>query len=671
MLGQLEIIREDADSAPRSEFVARERTRLPQHVNGIPPLRRLSLVGTYLEPLYIASAGRKLFGWLHTSSENRSSDLGLVICKPFGFEAMSGHLSVRSFADTAASLGIPTLRFDYAGTGDSEDCDPSIDQIHAWVADILAAVAELKQRTNVQRVCLLGFRLGALLASLAAERSGAIDALITIAPVLSGARYLRELRTFERAAAGFGAARGHGPAAAAGAGNGGQPPEPRAAATDGSMEVSGFLLAAATISTLARVDLAQLQVPVANLLVIDRNDQPVAQPWAETMAAAGVKTRHVILPGLVKMMLTTPNATIIPQEMLQATREWLADLPQSFTDVKVATDEVNSPAGGVDASPTMQFRSTHGEILSEYPVFLAASPMLFGIVTETRANENRRRGVILLNSGADLHIGPRRLNVSLARRWPANGYVVLRMDLAGLGDSEARPGRPGNEVFPPSAIEDIKAAVDFMRNICGVRELTISGMCSGAYHALRAAVGGLDVDRILLVNPLNFFWEEGMNDAEVQPWEVVRSASLSRAMSRESWKRLFSGDVTALRVASLYINRMGLELSSKWRNLARRLKLPLHNDLGRELRDLTDRGVRTVFVFSRGDAGVGLLQIESGLSEKVLTENYGMRMIDGADHDFTRSASRAALQDVLSSELFSTPMQPRINKRKSLDAFAQ
>ena len=46
----------------------------------------------------------------------------------------------------------------------------------------------------------------------------------------------------------------------------------------------------------------------------------------------------------------------------------------------------------------------------------------------------------------------------IARRWACEGYAVLRMDLAGLGDSATRAGCPANQVFPAAAMQDIGAA---------------------------------------------------------------------------------------------------------------------------------------------------------------------------------------------------------------------
>ncbi len=120
------------------------------------------------EAVYFDSGDHRLFGWLHHPSGDSVATLGVVICKPFGYEAICSHRGIRGFAESLAAAGVPALRFDYLGTGDSAEIDPEADQIEAWVRDVAAAAAELRRRTGVPRVCLLGVRLGALLAMLAA-----------------------------------------------------------------------------------------------------------------------------------------------------------------------------------------------------------------------------------------------------------------------------------------------------------------------------------------------------------------------------------------------------------------------------------------------------------------------------------------------------------------------
>src|SRR5260370_30311082 len=122
------------------------------------------------DALYLDSGEHRVFGWHHRPRAGKRANFGLVVCKPFGYEAICAHRSVRAFAEAAASLGVPTLRFDYAGTGDSSEIDPLIDQIDVWTKDVVAAVAELQRLTGVQRVYVMGFRLGAMLATLAAGR---------------------------------------------------------------------------------------------------------------------------------------------------------------------------------------------------------------------------------------------------------------------------------------------------------------------------------------------------------------------------------------------------------------------------------------------------------------------------------------------------------------------
>ncbi len=597
--------------------------------------------------LYFGRPGRRLFGWLHRPAHGER-DLALVVCKPFGYEAVCANRGIRAFAEMAAASGIACLRFDYLGTGDSADIDVKADQLDAWTEDVLAAIEELKLRTGISRVCLLGFRLGATIATLASARSPALAGLLLISPLVSGRRYLKELRNTRLAAA-------MGSDAAAGAGA-------DAPAPDGSIEVSGFLLSAATIHALGSVDLAQMALPSCRTLVIDGASLPVARKWSESFPSSA---RYVALPGLIEMVMAMPQETQIPEEMLTEARAWLNEISAIRSDPRTASDSRKSGSlksvQAVDAEngssilylagPEMNPRSQ----ISERPVWLHSDTRLFGIMTTPPIDEKRRRGVILLNAGATYHMGPNRMYVTLARQWARRGYYVLRFDLQGLGDSGTRNGQPDNEVFPPAALDDIRAAIEFMRSRHGVFDLSLCGICSGAYHALRAAAAALPITRILMINPQNFYWEHGAAIDTLTPAEVVMRSSQQRQriFSPEAWKRVLSGQVDMTRLALIYVQRPLIAIGNGLRRVASSLNLRLPQDIGAELEEIVSRGIKVVFVFARGEAGLELLRVQGGSRLARLGDKCTIHVIENADHVFSRADTREIMEHALSQELYS------------------
>ncbi|HMK85229.1 MAG TPA: alpha/beta fold hydrolase [Steroidobacteraceae bacterium] len=577
---------------------------------------------------------------MHWPGSERISDLGLVICKPFGYEALCAHRSLRAFAQAAAESGIPTLSFDYLGTGDSADIDADADQIERWCEDVVCAVGELRRRTGVRRVCLLGFRLGALLASLAARRT-TVDALILVAPVVRGRLYARELRTTEAMAMRA------GPKTAAN-------DTSRGSASDGSMEVGGYYLSAQTIARLGQIDLAALGTPpVAALLVIDRIGLPEARAWAQSLSGCVTQLDYLALSGFVEMMMTPPPFTRIPQAMIGSVKEWLVHLASSSTNLPASGFGTAYPAVAPRMVLTLASSGTSPDSLpSEWPARFGPDGALFGIVTEPH-DTLRRAAIVLVNAGADSHVCVGRLYVELARQWAESGYVVLRMDLAGLGDSHARPGRPDNEVYPPAAVDDIRAAIAFMRSRFGVDDVTLGGLCSGAYHTLRAAVEAVPLNRIFLVNPQVFFWREGTSLEDIQMPEIMSAESVygERMCSFKYWKKLLTGQVDVGHIARVYQRRVMFGLATRLRDAARHLRIRLPNDLGWELEQIARRGVRITIVFARGEPGLELLQRQGGSSVKRLGNRCRLHIIDGADHTFSRRASRPALEMVLREAL--------------------
>jgi alpha-beta hydrolase superfamily lysophospholipase len=613
--------------------------------NRFTQLRRVGLKEDVSEPLYFPSGGNQIFAWLHRPAVRHPANLGLVLCRPFGYEGLCTHRSVRTFAETAAKLGVPSLRFDYLGCGDSADIDPDADQITTWVQDTLAAVTELRRRTGVEHVCLLGIRLGALLASLAAAQSKSIEGLVLVAPVLSGKRYLRDLRTARLAAQ-----MGKDPQRA----NRGTADSETT--TPGSLESSGYVMSAASIDTLSKVNISALPAPpVPHTLILDRQDLPVARSWHEALLAAGVATQYRELPGFVEMALVAPQYAVVPAAMTEAIGGWLKDLLGKLEARTVQPLPAMPPADPNAPTPELRLPpdGSDDDRPREQPVSFGSDIPLFGIMTQPAQKEARRRGVIFINAGADHHMGPSRMHVSLARRWARSGYYVLRMDLAGLGDSETRVDKADDVTFPPAALDDIRDAVALLRERYEVREITLMGLCSGAYHALRAAAAALPVERVLLVNPMNYFWSEDTTLDDLQLAEVVRNPGvyLERIQSANAWRRLLSGQVNVWRIFQIYGYRQILALEAALRNLARALGIKLRNDLGRELEDIVRRGVQVTFIFADGEPGIDLLKIQGGSSVRKLGDYCRVRIIDNADHTFSRSGARSAMERVVSDEL--------------------
>jgi pimeloyl-ACP methyl ester carboxylesterase len=609
------------------------------------------------QALYFDSSGETLFGWLHRSRTEAPGNLGLVICNPFGYEATCSHRSIRAFAEAAADLGVPTLRFDYLGTGDSADIEPRADQLEIWSRDILAAIAELQRRTGVQRVSLLGIRLGALLATLAAKQCAAVNSVILIAPVISGPRYLRELRT-TRLAASL-AAEPMGPV----------DPVPMGplAASARSTDVSGFAMSEATVAALAGIDLElHPELPAPRTLIIDALNPPAALRWAKRLPSDSGQSKYLALPGMVEMLMRAPFRAVVPLQAVAAIRDWLR---QQLADDPVPnrlpeTDAPFTPASPSSAEILTIHETVAGERLSitERPLFIASKAMLFGIATEPRQGERRHRGVILLNTGADFHIGANRIHVALARRWARHGYVVLRLDLSGLGDSGTVPGCADDDVFPDSAVEEIRTAIDYLKSRYGIHDMTVGGVCSGAYHALRAAAAKLPINQILMINPQNYFWKKGARLDDLQLAEVVRNPGLylRRLFSRRAWKLLLSGEVNILKIAQIYINRFVLAVESTCREIARRMGIRLPHDLGVELEQIAANGVLMVFLFARGEPGFGLLRLQGGSAIQRLGDRCRVHIINGGDHIFSQRIHRAVMEDLLTRELFTRGHEKKI-----------
>lgn len=142
-------------------------------------------------PLYFRNGRYQLFGILHEAPANPARP-AFVFSHPFAEEKLWAHRVFVAFARRLAAAGYPVLRFDYMGQGDSEG-DLRDASVATCLSDLACAIEQTKRMIGCDQIALLGLRLGATLASLAAEERSDIRALVLWAPIVDGARYMQEL----------------------------------------------------------------------------------------------------------------------------------------------------------------------------------------------------------------------------------------------------------------------------------------------------------------------------------------------------------------------------------------------------------------------------------------------------------------------------------------------
>ena len=586
-------------------------------------------------PVQFGPADRPLVGWLHAAGQRTSTpSAAVVLFNPFGYEELCAHRPIGEFADTAAELGCVALRFAYDGTGDSAGTDLDPRRVEAWVDSGHRAIDFLKSTCGVSTVCLVGFRLGAAIATMVAAGRDDIASLIAVAPVVSGRGYLRELRAFQ-------ATMNLAPA-----------PEQERPDFD---EAAGFAITAETKEALTAIDLTKLAPTLScRVLILDRAELAGAAQWAAQLAAAGVDVEHRELSGYAEMGIS-PHGARTPARFQSAFRDWL--LAQARARPGGDPPPGGTLAAGTNARPAVAAPTAAvGADVVEERVRLGADDAIVGVLSRLRIESGGSvtgsRGILLLNAGATYHVGPNRMYVELARRWAAAGATVIRLDLSGLGDSLAHAGEEAGSVYSRTAVADVGIAVDFLRGELGAASVCAVGLCAGAYHGLKATVAGARIDELVMINPLTFFWKEGMSlDAPLPPERVAQEALRYKktAFRLRTWIRLFRGEVNVRKAATIIVRRALAVSKAQMRELARQLGIPLRDDLAWELRGVADRGTGLRFIFADGDPGLDLLRSQGGRAVGQL-QRAGALTIDvvhGSNHTFTASWSRKRLYESL------------------------
>lgn len=140
------------------------------------------------EPLWIGPSTRPLYAALHGAP----GATGVVLVAPLLHELPRSRRFLVEVANELAALGLPCLRFDFHGTGDSSGEGDTLD-FSSMHRDLDVAVAALRERTGIERLALVAWRGSALAVETWIEQGGAADLVVLWEPIVDGARWLEEL----------------------------------------------------------------------------------------------------------------------------------------------------------------------------------------------------------------------------------------------------------------------------------------------------------------------------------------------------------------------------------------------------------------------------------------------------------------------------------------------
>ncbi len=578
------------------------------------------------EPLYFGAPGAEAFGWLHCPSAAPARRLGLVICSPIGPGDHAAHRGLRQLAIEAAEMAVPTLRFDFPAHGDSAGEAGECDHPTAWARAVHHAIDTLRARTGALQVCVVAPRLAALPGAQAASERDDVSAFVALAPVLRGRNFLRE--SMLRSAGG--------------------PVGPMA-----GLEVAGHVFTSRARAELAECDLLGLaRPPASQVLVVDTNGLHAGDRWVAHLAGQGARCDTRIDPALIDLIEGDEDANV-PRALISQLAAWVASGAEP-SSASAAGAPAPSEALG---SPTLQLDGVR-----ETPLrFCLDETPLFGVLSEPAAG-GAWRAVLLLNTGPARRVGPSRMHVIWARRWAREGVAVMRLDLPGLGDSEACAGERQGEAYAISSAPAIAQALAELRARCGTVDCQVIGICSGAFHAYRAAVAGLPIRALVLINQAAYHWSARSRlDRPSMAW---RLAWVLKQRDNEAAGAATGAAITPLHRLKWRAIHAALAARTGLRSIAGALGWNLRNDTGTELTALARRRIAVHVICADQDRGAALLNLEAPHAVKALQRSGDLTFetITEADHTFTSRRSRERLLPALDRIVYapaSVPPGPR------------
>lgn len=241
--------------------------------------------------------------------------------------------------------------------------------------------------------------------------------------------------------------------------------------------------------------------------------------------------------------------------------------------------------------------------------------------------------VLLLSSGIVHRSGPHRLYVRVARALAERGFIVVRFDFSGIGDSEARAD---NLPFIESAVRETQEVIDEVSSLTGRQRFILMGVCSGGTIAFRTACCDSRVAGTIMINAQGYL--EGNDDelrARIRHRTLARHyrrITLSSSFRLKNVRKALTGRVPYRDIARKALQLPRELMATRTSNDAPALERQIA-----DLRTLRKRNVRLCLIHSEGDEGLDYLRLALGdkLDPWRAEGIFELDLIEGANHTCT------------------------------------
>lgn len=276
---------------------------------------------------------------------------------------------------------------------------------------------------------------------------------------------------------------------------------------------------------------------------------------------------------------------------------------------------------------------------SEQVVMFGADSSLCGIVTRP-IGEATGLPIIILNTGVIHRVGHHRMNVSIARRYAAQGHPAVRFDFGGIGDSYMQDDALAPLDTNLASIQDVS---DWIETHLGQSKFILLGLCSGADQSIIQASRDPRIAGTVLIDPsIPRTFRFHVND-------FLKSAS-----RRVVWTNLATGRGKSWARLRRLLGKQGADGQAAQPDNEPFSRPDLENPeaiafLEKTYQSAVDNGAKILAVFTGGHDFQHnyRTQLLDALPKVKFGKQLDLHYIADSDHTFTYERHRAQLFDLI------------------------